>query len=1152
MYKESQMANKGDILTKYKNAYPQFEAQSKNRLIELERSFNNEKQGFNTDLEQLSSRLDQIHEEHFSDIRDVFLDEERVKSELFQKYTDLNQQFLEDFNAKYALFEEQTQRENQLYENILEDFEIRRQDALDIYLKLTKRNNDAIDEDMKVHHQFLDREKHRLLSYKQRYDDLSAKLGNKMMWSIEKSKNALTILSNQLKSLDKNDMTSLNQQLLNSLSDLRGTRNDINSLFKDTTSHLNDYKDEVLSISHIKQKPYTEVHQKIIQKLIKQIRLANHNKVKYQEIIKNDLNESKKRLYPYILKASKNKQFNSLEKYIMQLETLENKANYLIDKIEHITNHNITNYQKRIKEIKIDAFTRNEEIKYAYSVPIKYIENAINIYSNYNFYFNQGFNDIDRLLTQLIDFSQSFNDLRDTELLSVKKDMGDFQSNFLNLIKQTSDKLTEILYSIDEIAFQLVTLESQSRIKISEIKKEIVNIDINGDYQKYLESLNIDFSLAEKQLNKRLKKINIAKLYTDKLSEFYQKAIDLDHESELLNLERSINLKLVDLETLNHKDYFDYLSTELDSFYHRQLNLMEIYMKMMKERLFQHFKASNYHFAKSYINFEHTGINEILSHETVFNQLLTQTDQNISLNQVQTQTFINYLKKHAKEFSTLTYLEKTRLKLYQELDEIYSEKTSRISNKVIKSYSEKKVILTDINDLSKQILSVINRQTHTLTQPNKDDGEYYRSNFYRVIYHMTGLFYSVLGFAYDYSSHQFIDQINNRHDDFIAKTADIFISFDDAYKHSKRTKHRVKMSHKYSNKFRNELFLVQSYLSEMLEKIHSTVLDQLIFEIAQTKMNINHNKNIVDQEFNVLDEKVLNYQNSIKKQTRIVNNFTIKMNRWMKDNVLKAFHQFNRFKSDKEGTINHLKQQVLKIIKKNDVLLNRYIRQVNRHVINEYAKMMNDFNDDKMLISVIKSTIDHHASIEKEFINYQTTSQINDIKKTKMLLQRQLQIMPAERHSRYAQINLDYQQAMFKHRHLLLEKYHQIEKNKFTKIPLLEKDIENEALQVHKSFKTLYQSHQLMEKKYLNFYTISNPDFSGLQKGFINDSLKISLAYDQTLGQPLKDLLDVERGIVDKTNTINTMISTKTHQKINDIDESKKISKNKQDRIINT
>ena len=68
MYKESQMANKGDILTKYKNAYPQFEAQSKNRLIELERSFNYEKQGFNTDLEQLSSRLDQVHEEHFSDI----------------------------------------------------------------------------------------------------------------------------------------------------------------------------------------------------------------------------------------------------------------------------------------------------------------------------------------------------------------------------------------------------------------------------------------------------------------------------------------------------------------------------------------------------------------------------------------------------------------------------------------------------------------------------------------------------------------------------------------------------------------------------------------------------------------------------------------------------------------------------------------------------------------------------------------------------------------------------------------------------------------------------------------------------------------------------------------------------------------------------
>ena len=57
LYKESQMASKGDILLKYKKAYPEFESQSINRLKELKRSFDNEKTAYIHDLNNITNQL---------------------------------------------------------------------------------------------------------------------------------------------------------------------------------------------------------------------------------------------------------------------------------------------------------------------------------------------------------------------------------------------------------------------------------------------------------------------------------------------------------------------------------------------------------------------------------------------------------------------------------------------------------------------------------------------------------------------------------------------------------------------------------------------------------------------------------------------------------------------------------------------------------------------------------------------------------------------------------------------------------------------------------------------------------------------------------------------------------------------------------------
>ncbi|HKL47902.1 MAG TPA: hypothetical protein VJ878_04460, partial [Candidatus Izemoplasmatales bacterium] len=690
------MASKGDILLKYKKAYPEFESQSINRLKELKRSFDNEKTAYIHDLNNITNQL-KINQNQFYQENNI-LYQENIKNQniIDDKYDEISHAFNQEMKNIFRKLHQQTDLERKTYENVLETFEIRRQEALDIYLNLTKENNFKIDKDMKVHRDFLENEHQKLLTFKAEYDDLSAKVSNKMIWTIEISKNAINQLQNDLSSIDKNDLITLNQKILQSLSNLRGTRNDINVLFKETSSFLNEYRTNIYALRKDKQKPYSKINHKLIHKLIKQIRVANENKNKYQDIIKKDLETSKKQLYPKILKSYLNHQPDNLEKYILQMEILEDKANYLVSKIEKITRYNVNTYQKRIKEIKVEAFTRNEEIKFSYSVPMKYIENAINIYSNYNFYFNQGFNDLDKLLSELINFSQSFNEIRDKEVINIRKDQADYQNNFLATITNASDKLSNLLYHIDEIANQIVTLESRSRLDIAEIKKEILNVDIVGDYKKYLTTLQTDYKLANRQYKNRLKKINIKKLYKDKIIEFYQTATNLEKEKALTVVHQAFNHQITDLEHKTHIDYYDFFLSQMDTFYTHQTSLMDFFMKMVKERMAQSVKGTNYQLARAVLIDDANANKDIQARRSILIKHIKHIERSIQLNFDQTNKFINYLSSKAKPYSLLTFIEKSRQQMQIQLDDNYTKKTTEINQKVIESFRDKNAMLNKI------------------------------------------------------------------------------------------------------------------------------------------------------------------------------------------------------------------------------------------------------------------------------------------------------------------------------------------------------------------------------------------------------------------------------------------------------------------------
>ncbi|QLY39620.1 hypothetical protein HF295_01575 [Hujiaoplasma nucleasis] len=1148
------MASKGDILIKYKKAYPEFESQSLNRLQDLKRSFLNEKTNYDNNIKALENQLLQNQNDYLDQMDKEFTDFTQNQTIIEAKFKEIRYEFNQDIHDQMTQLDNKVNEENKLFENIIEQFESRKQDALDIYLNLTKKNNLSIDEDMKVHHIFIEKEQKKLLSFKNSYDELSAQVSNKMIWTIEKSKNAITQLKNDLSKIDKDDLISLNQKILQSLTSLRGTRNDINAAFKQSSQKLNAYKEDIYSISDIKQKPYSEINQKLIQKLIKQIRIANNNKIKYQRIIKEDLLKSQNKLYPFILKAYEEHRSDDLEKYILQVETLENKANYLIDKIEKITNYNISTYQSRIKEIKVEAFTRNEEIKFSYAVPIKYIENAINIYSNYNFYFNQGFNDLDKLLSELIGFSQEFNEIRDDEVLKIKKDLADYQSNFVGLIKKTTDKLSQLLYHIDEIANEIITLESKNRLEIAEIKKEILNVDIKGDYIKFLETLNTDYKLAQKQMKTRLKSINIHKLYVDKTHEIYQSAIRLEEDKASLDMQKDFNHAINNLETRVHRDFYEFYQSKLDLFYSSQTNMLEAFMKIMKERITQSLKARNYYLVKGFFDYESINMSKIKRKEQFLNNLIQKTNRNIELNSNESKEFIDYLSEKAKTYSSLTYFEKNRLTLHQQLDNNYSKKTSLMSQNLIDSYQEKHEKILNFKsqimklDLlkKKQLLDLHNNQVQI------NDMLIKQADFKDVLITLTNIYYDVLKYAYDHHASSLIDRINNYYDDQLYVFTENSIATIDRLTYMKNKDKAFQNLSDYIIYVIDTLNSSLTFFTQVVENIHGQMKDYFIEKIAMVKVHSDEQKEIIDREFDHLEEKTLNLQDKIKKQQELLSHMSEDLNHWLSKNLNDQQEQFKKYANDKEASIEALKTYVLKAVKENDKSLKQLIKKINQEVLYQYQLMMDDYEQEKVFINKSKHKIIFDAEVENQYIDYITEQEIENINTTKAQLVSQANIIPAERQTRLLNLKLNYQNVFQDYQDSLNIKLSKVERDKFVKVPLLEEKIKDVEEKLFEDFRKLYLKHQTLEKEYLNEYIQTNDLFISLHRDYKNDSIKSTLGYDKELDQPLKDLICVEESIIDKTNIIHQEVIQRTKSKMDDIKESNRTSQNKQDRIINS
>ncbi|MGM0495205.1 MAG: hypothetical protein ACQERX_00895 [Bacillota bacterium] len=1147
------MANKGDIIKKYYNEYPQFHVNNNIRLSQLKRNFSSDKKLYREQINNLTHKITNIQNKHNIELKKIHQSNVIKKAKILEKYKMIKNQFDDNFSKVQTLVEDKKLDEELLYNEIIEEFENRRQDSLQIYLDLIKTNNKEIDKEMQVHHDFIDKEADKLQKLKNKYDNLNAELSNKMLWTIEKTKNALTKLKNELEISDKDNLIFLNKKIINSLTELRGTRNDINSLYKTTSANLEDYRKTIYKARKSKQKPFENINQDIIQKLVKQIRLANENKIKYQNIIQADLELSQRKLYPLILKAYRDDNHDLLEKYILQHEIIIDKANFLIEKIEKVTNYNISDYQNRIKKIKIEAFTRNEDIKFTYSIPTQYLENAINIYSNYNFYFNQGFDDLDKLLTQLIEFIQSFNEIKDKQITITKKEFSNYQTNLIAQINQISENLAELLYQIDEISYNISTLESKYRLEVAEIRKDIINNDIRGDYKKYLESLNNDQKIANYNYNTRIRKLNTYSLYSKKVQDIYKKTAELNKQLEINLIESELDKIINQKEALAHKDYYNNLKNQFNTFYKYQTKLSESFIKIIKANLVSNTKRVNYYLAKKFYYHKDRLENRVNNKSNEVINYIKNSQIKINLNNEQISEIVNYLKKSKKRYSHLTYIEKTRLNLLRKIDDNRDQKTANIKKDIAINFNNKKEKLNNTLSAFKKAVFFYKKQLLSLEKTNFNNKFLINNKgFYKnILKIVTNIHYDLIDYSYNYQCNKSIQKLNNFYDDFIFKYTEKSTLFFDKIKKTKNRKNNEIIKDYLIYTIESIDYLIKKY-SLIIENISKQKLDKQTKEIAYLKINSDYQKNIINQEFDKIAEKSIIIRDNSKKQQDKLEKRAYLLNKYLENKVIKLNKEFLNTKSFNDNKILYIKKHLTKSIKNNDKLLIKMLKDFDKSI---YETQMNLKKDYKLQMKLLKNlqtkiNIDFHS--ENNFIENLSKEKLNNINLLQNQLKSQLDIVPNERQNMLANINND-KVAFFKqHQKQLLANFREIEKEKFTQIPSLEDKIKALEANIKTDYQRLNDKHINLEENFLNQHTLINEKYQEAYNNYINNKITKSSDLENELDSPLKNIYDVQASLISKTNIIYTETKNKTNSTIKKIYQDKQKSENKQKRIINS
>jgi hypothetical protein len=520
--------------------------------------FSTSERQYHEEIERTHVQFARFEEEHLKDY-------ERRLGDVKEARKAANDQFALIFRSLDDLFvESQKQmtqeiaKENETYHFVLNAFEDLRKDAKATYDALCVEADRVIEKEVEMHRRFVAEEDAEYEAIKTQYAEQNNARYDQLLWAMEKSRNALENLKSKLSDQAFQDTKLENQTILYLIEQLRETKNKITHLFKTTTGEYAKRRDEIDRLSKERQIPHSVVNQDLIDAYVEQIDLVEEKRRTFANLVREDLKTALDLIGPKLIEADRENRRLLVEKYALQYEIVQSKAEFLLRQNDQMADLLIAKYQSEIKKLKIDSFRRVEEIKLTYSLPSSFSQNSINLYSNFAFYVNEALDSIDLMLSDFLQSIQSNVDHQSAYLYDSARVFEEYKINIHVMANTITNKMTDLLLEIDNISKEIVLLESKNRLEIAEARKAMEHADITSDYEKAVAKLDNDYFLADYQHDLNLKRIKNDASHRTNLLQIKRQIESLEQAKQTAEADLMAIKKLNLYERDIHDGHFDY------------------------------------------------------------------------------------------------------------------------------------------------------------------------------------------------------------------------------------------------------------------------------------------------------------------------------------------------------------------------------------------------------------------------------------------------------------------------------------------------------------------------------------------------------------------------------------------------------------------
>ena len=1085
------MAKKGDILLKCYNEFPEYYETYKSRLEELEREFLHAKNDTQDYLNQVEEKytekekrlttkfyeIELIHNEKIKEIRNEFASRlNHIDSEIIYNTSETNESF---------------SREDELYQNILNQFEERKAEAFNTYLQLTKETNFRIDREMKVHKQFIDQETVKIDAKRIEYQDLNSNLSNQLLWTMEKAKNALTKLSTSLTEEGNANKEFLDDTINQSLIHLNNSKEAMSAMFKNTTLKFEKERNIIRSISKEKRKPHSEINQKMIRTFVKQIRDVNENKVAFEQMIISERELSLSRVYPKIIDADISDDFNELRKYILQKEIVEKKAEYLLNRNKTMSDLLISKYQNEIKKIKIDSFKRLEEIKLAYQAPEAFFQNSVNVYSNFAFYFNETYEDLYRMLDSFKQYNTDYTKYKTDYIHNTQKSFEDYKINLLVKVNDITNRLTEYISKIDQLSHEIVTLESNNRLEIAEIRKRMENLEIFGDYQKYIASLENDQFFAMFQHNKNIEKIQIEANYVHSLLNINKEVLLLNQSKLEYNEYQDYMLKVAKHENTIQEIAYNRKLDETKALYLQKIEQVKALTNLTKHRIIHNAMKTNYGYAKTYVDY--------LSNERQKNSVgsvgvidfIQHAQELININELQVEKINETIDKSKDDHAYLRALEKQRFELLLQVDNT-AEKKNRICRTALKIYHD------DISKVTEDCRKVITKYQQLLKdQLLLEDLDFLQGH---INYENTGYLQEitsvieyvqnkVIKLAYKYQAPDVIKDLDKTIEKYLGDFVFNNITSLRKIKRRKNPKRILTLFKSYYIETYKMMTEFEHYITKILKHIEDSATKSDRLFIENTLKKAEKTKDIINKEYERLEFEALRIEKSKKKQIDHLKNHSDKINQLYKKQVKTLNDDYLQKVRESDEIAKIINKKFTKIIEKNNKELNSMLKFLEKMTIKEHKMLEKQHKKFEQSLSAMEQREISNHLLEIQYINTLYKEKENDTSKTIMVLEKRITDLPADKENSLVAIQKERSELQRAKRIELQKLYAELEKDKFVSRPKYLEEIDRVKKRLPDDYVRLYGEIQNLEFDYLNQFTKINQEYKeNYQEYILNQS----------------------------------------------------------------